>query len=361
MVKNRLNPSSPVFVAGHRGMVGSAIVRHLHAEGFDNILTRTRQEVNLTNQQETQTFFRSQAIDTVILAAAKVGGIHANATFPAEFIYENLMIQSNVIHAAYLTGVRHLLFLGSSCIYPKHAPQPLKEEYLLTGPLESTNEPYAIAKIAGIKLCQYYNRQYKTSFYAVMPTNLYGQNDNYDLEQSHVLPALIRKFHLAKLAEKENWDAVEKDEALYGPIPADIKNALGMTSSPIRKGRPAVLLWGTGTPRREFLHVNDLAEACVFLLKNDAIPGNPDFPESEAFLPPLINIGCQEDIAIRELALMIREITGFQGEVAWDPTKPDGTPRKLLDISKISAMGWKPRIPLKEGIRQTYQYYLNKS
>jgi GDP-L-fucose synthase len=265
-----------------------------------------------------------------------------------------------VIHAAYLSGVRRLLFLGSSCVYPKHAPQPLKEDSLLTGPLESTNEPYAIAKIAGIKLCQYYNRQYNTNFHSVMPTNLYGPNDNYDLEQSHVLPALIRKFHLARLAEEKNWDAIVKDESLYGPFPADIKEALGVADSPTHRRRPTVLLWGTGTPRREFLHVDDLAEACVFLVESDAWPDNPVFSPTHNAFPSLINIGCQEDITIRELALLVREITGYRGEVAWDSTKPDGTPRKLLDISKISAMGWKPKIPLKEGIRNTYQNYLNK-
>jgi len=353
--------SSPVFVAGHLGMVGSAVVGKLLTQGYNAILIRTRQELDLTSQQETFAFFRKNPIDTVILAAAKVGGIHANSAFPAQFIYENLMIEANVIHAAYLSGVRRLLFLGSSCIYPKYAPQPLKEEYLLTGPLEPTNEPYAVAKIAGIKLCQYYNRQYDTRFFAVMPTNLYGPNDNYDLESSHVLPALIRKFHLARLVEEKNREAIQSDIRRYGPLPADIQEALGLTGSSPAKDRPVVLLWGSGTPRREFLHVDDLAEACVFLMENDNALWDRYEAGSENHFPPLINIGRQADIAIQDLAKMIQRIVGYQGEVIWDPAKPDGTPQKLLDISKITALGWKPRISLEDGIHQTYNEYLKKS
>jgi GDP-L-fucose synthase len=304
-----MEKESKIYLAGHKGLVGSAIVRKLETAGFTNLVVRTSSELDLRDQRQTAEFFSREKPEYVFLAAARVGGILVNSAYPAEFIHDNLVIQTNVIHQSYLHGVKKLLFLGSSCIYPKHAPQPLKEEYLLTGPLEPTNESYAVAKIAGIVMCQSYNRQYGTNYIAVMPTNLYGPGDNFDLENSHVLPALIRKFYEAG-----------------------------------RKGAPSVLLWGTGEPRREFLHVDDLADACLFLMQR--------YDSSE-----LINLGTGRDISIRELAAMIRELTGYSGEIVWDHSKPDGTPQKLLDISKITALGWKPQYSLKEGIRQTFQWY----
>lgn len=302
-----MEKQSKIFVAGHKGMVGSAIVRNLVKKGFNNIITRTSKELDLTNQNAVNHFFESEKPDYVILAAAKVGGIQANNIYRADFIYLNLMIECNVIHAAHLNNVKKLLFLGSSCIYPKMAPQPLKEEYLLSGYLENTNEPYAIAKIAGIKLCESYRKQYGCDFISAMPTNLYGPNDNYDLENSHVLPALIRKFHTAKV-----------------------------------NGDKEVIMWGTGSPKREFLHVDDLAEACVFLIENYS---------GDEF----VNIGSGEDISIYDLACLVKEIVGFKGEIIRDETKPDGTPRKLMDVSKINNLGWKHRIDLKNGIESVYQ------
>ncbi len=304
-----MEKSSIIYIAGHRGMVGSAIHRRLQAAGFTNFVTRTSAQLDLRNQQAVFDFFAAEKPDYVFLAAAKVGGIHANNTFRGEFLYDNLMIQNNVIHQSYVNGVKKLLFLGSSCIYPKLAPQPLKEEYLLTGELEPTNEPYAIAKIAGIKLCDAYRSQYGCNFISVMPTNLYGPNDNYDLNNSHVLPALIRKFHEAKLA-----------------------NAASVT------------MWGTGTPRREFLHADDLADACYYLMENYNEPG-------------LVNIGVGDDIPIKELAELIKKVVGYEGEIEHDLTKPDGTPRKLMDVSKLHAMGWMHKIGLEEGLRQVYAEY----
>ena len=304
---NHMNKDSRIYVAGHRGMVGSAIVRKLKENGFENLILRTSSELNLVRQAEVEAFFEEQRPEYVFLAAAKVGGIMANNTYRAAFLYDNLMIEANVIHAAYQHKVEKLLFLGSSCIYPKMAPQPLKEEYLLTAELEYTNEPYAIAKIAGIKLCENYRKQYGCNFISAMPTNLYGPNDNYDLHNSHVLPALLRKFHEAKLEGKEK-----------------------------------VEVWGSGSPKREFLHVNDLADACLHLMEK--------YDGEEWF-----NIGTGEDISIRELAEMIKEITGFEGELMFDSSKPDGTPRKLMDVSKIHATGWKHQIPLKEGIAKVYE------
>jgi len=301
-----MNKESKIYIAGHRGMVGSAIHRNLKAAGFSNFLLRTSSELDLRNQQAVLDFFAAEKPEYVFLAAARVGGIVANNTFRGEFLYENLMIQSNIIHAAYLNGVQKLMFLGSSCIYPKMAPQPMKEEYLLTGLLEHTNEPYAIAKIAGIKMCDAYRSQYGCNFISVMPTNLYGPNDNYDLTNSHVLPALIRKFHEAKIA-----------------------------------GASSVTLWGTGKPRREFLHADDLAAACVYLMQSYNEPG-------------LINIGTGEDIEIGELALLIKKIVGYEGEIIHDFSKPDGTPRKLMDVSKLHNFGWKHKIGLEEGIRKVY-------
>jgi len=281
----------------------------------------------------------------VFLAAEKVGGILANSTYPAEFIYTNLAIQTNIIHGAWKTGVKRLLFLGSSCIYPRDCPQPMKEEYLLTGPLEPTNEPYATAKIAGIKMCQSYNRQYGTNYIAVMPTNLYGPNDNFDLETSHVLPAMIRRFHLAKLAVNGDHEEIKKDQACFGPIPEDIM------------ANPAVVnLWGSGAPNREFLHVDDVADACVFIMNLN----EQNFASLLASrIPALINIGSGREISIKELALLIKDIIGFEGEVVFDKTRPDGTLQKLLDTSRLTGLGWKPKISLKDGIRSTYDSYLN--
>lgn len=295
-----------IYIAGHRGMVGSAILRKLKAEGFTNFVLKTSSELDLRNQQDVADFFTKEKPDYVFLAAAKVGGIIANNTYKGDFIYENLMIQNNVIHQSYLNNVKKLMFLGSSCIYPKMAPQPLKEEYMLTGELEPTNEPYAIAKIAGIKMCDAYRDQYGCNFISVMPTNLYGPNDNYDLKNSHVLPAMLRKFIMAKL----NGDA-------------------------------KVTIWGTGNPKREFLHANDLAEACLFLMKN--------YNESG-----LVNIGIGDDISILDLAILVKKIVGFEGEIVTDTTKPDGTPRKLMDVSKLSNLGWKAKITLEEGIQKVY-------
>jgi GDP-L-fucose synthase len=307
-----MNKDSKIYVAGHRGMVGSAIVRKLQSEGFNNIVMRTSKELNLSNQQAVADFFVAEKPDFVFLAAAKVGGIVANNTYRAEFIYENLMIQNNVIHHSYLNGVKKLMFLGSSCIYPKMAPQPLKEEYLLTGVLEPTNEPYAIAKIAGIKMCDAYRSQYGCNYISVMPTNLYGPNDNYDLNNSHVLPALIRKFHAAKAT-----------------------NA------------PSVEIWGTGSPMREFLHVNDLADACFYLMQNYNDQG-------------LTNIGVGDDISIKDLALLVKKIVGYSGELKFDSSKPDGTPRKLMDVSKLHNLGWKHKINLEEGITAVYNEVKDK-
>lgn len=305
-----MEPNSKIFVAGHRGLVGSAILRQLLAAGYSNIVTRTSRELDLRDGQATLAFLREEKPEYIFLAAARVGGIIANSSRPAEFIYDNLAIETNVIHGAYKTGVRKLLFLGSSCIYPKNSPQPIKEEYLLTGPLEDTNEAYAIAKIAGLKMCQSYNRQYGTDFIMLMPTNLYGPNDNFDLESSHVLPAMIRKFHDAK-----------------------------------QKGSPEVVLWGTGTPRREFLHVDDLAKACLFLMGN--YYGNQ-----------WVNIGTGSDVTIAELAAMIRKTVGYTGHIIYDHSKPDGMPLKCTDTSRINALGWSPSISLEDGIAATYEWFL---
>lgn len=304
-----MNKNDKIYVAGHRGMVGSAIVRKLKKEGFNNILTKRSGELDLRSQSETEVFFETEKPDYVFLAAAKVGGIVANNTYRAEFLYDNLMIQNNVIHNSYLNNVTKLMFLGSSCIYPKMAPQPLREDALLTGLLEPTNEPYAIAKIAGIKMCDAYRDQYGCNFISVMPTNLYGPNDNYDLKNSHVLPALIRKFHEAKI-----------------------------------KGQETVEIWGTGSPKREFMHVDDLASACFFLMQN--------FNDSG-----FVNIGVGKDISIKELALLIKNIVGYEGELTFDTSKPDGTPRKLMDVSKLEKLGYRYNIEIENGIRSVYEEY----
>jgi len=303
-----MDKKSKIYVAGHRGMVGSAIMRKLEHEGYQNIVTRTREELDLINQQAVKEFFEAEKPEYVFLAAAKVGGIVANNTYRAEFIYQNLMIDANIIHHAYLSGTKRLLFLGSTCVYPKKAPQPLKEEYLLSGYLEETNEPYAIAKVTGVKLCENYKRQYGCDFFSVMPTNMYGPNDNYDLITSHVLPALIKKFHAAKQGNS-----------------------------------PTVTVWGSGKPRREFLHVDDCAEACYFLMKQEKI----DYP--------LINIGTGTDLTIKEAAELIKGVVGFKGEIVFDNLKPDGTMRKLADVSIINSLGWKATVGLREGIEKVYK------
>jgi len=376
---------SRIFLAGHGGMVGSAIHRRLQADNYSSIITRSHAELDLVNQAAVHRFFENEKIDAVILAAAKVGGIHANDTRRAEFIFENIMIQANVVHAAYRSGVQRLLFLGSSCIYPKYAQQPMSEELLLTGRLESTNEPYAIAKIAGIKLCESYNRQYGTHYRSVMPTNLYGPNDNFDLEDSHVLPAMIRKFHLAKLAGNGDWESIQKDEALFGPISLDLQQVLkkssGNRGSDTRRS-PAVRLWGSGRPKREFMHVDDLASACLFLfnLGDDAYaaacavsdePSDRPARERHSGLSNSepekrgrvshINVGSGKDFHIAELAEIVQEVVGYDGAVSWDSSMPDGTPRKLLDISRLTQLGWAPRVSLREGIKSTYEWYLAQS
>ncbi len=316
-----LAADSRIYVAGHRGMVGSAIVRRLRGLGYINLITRTHAELDLTDQAAVGRFFADQAIDQVVLAAARVGGIHANNQYPAEFIHQNLMIEANVIHAAWRAGVSRLLFLGSSCIYPRLAPQPIRESELLNGPLEPTNEPYAIAKIAGIKLCESYNRQYDTDFRSVMPTNLYGPGDNFDLDTSHVIPALIRKFHEAR---------VER--------------------------RPAVELWGSGTPRREFLHVDDMADACAFLLRMS----REDYRAHTEPMQSHVNVGVGRDISIDALARRIARVVGYDGAIRYNPEMPDGAPRKRLDVSRLTGMGWRARIGLEEGLRSTYAWFADR-
>lgn len=339
-----------IFVAGHRGMVGSALVRTLQENGYENILTRDRKQLDLLDQKAVLMFMEEHKPDYVFVAAAKVGGILANNTYRGQFLYENLCIQNNLIHGAHLAGVQRLMFLGSSCIYPKLAPQPIKEEYLLTGLLEPTNEPYAIAKIAGIKMCEAYNAQYGRKYVSVMPTNLYGPNDSYDLSNSHVLPAFIRKFHLAKLAQSGSLDEIAKDELRYGVIPDDILIGLGLgrnsqghlyVVAPFSK----VVLWGTGSPMREFLYVDDLAAACVHLMIGE-------------YDGPLVNIGTGEDITIRDLAQVASRVVGYQGEIEFDATKPDGTPRKLLDVSRLKSLGFVAKVSLNDGVELAYANYL---
>jgi GDP-L-fucose synthase len=358
-----MKKNAKIYIAGHTGLVGSALLRKLEAEGCSNLIVRKHSDLDLTKQTEVEAFFKAERPEVVFLAAAKVGGIMANYTYPAEFIYTNLAIQNNVIHSAWKTGVKRLLFLGSSCIYPRECPQPMKEDYLLTGTLEPTNEPYAIAKIAGIKMCQSYNRQYGTKYLCVMPTNLYGPNDNFDLETSHVLPALIRKFHLAKLGNQGDGDAIIKDEQKYGKIPEEIKLSIGLKTSVSNlkttssKSKPFVLLWGSGNPKREFLHVDDLADACIFLTKTDKNVFDRFFDDTQT---PLINIGCGTDQTVKEIAAIVAQAVGYTGDVKWDQSKPDGTPQKLLDISQIKSLGWKPNIDLKDGIRNVYEWYLKR-
>ena len=340
-----------IFVAGHRGLVGSAIARKLAAAGYDNLIAKTSSELDLRNQSEVNGFFFSEKPEYVLLAAAKVGGIYANDTYAAEFIRDNLLIQTNVIDGAWKSGVKRLLFLGSSCIYPKLAPQPMPEDCLLTGALEPTNQWYAIAKIAGIKMCQAYRKQYGFDAISAMPTNLYGPGDNYDLQNSHVLPALIRKFHLAKLAREGNAEAIVEDEKNHGRIPDEMLFNLGLCrvggTLQSTSDSQRVVLWGSGMPYREFLHVDDMADACLFLMNTDVLDDEDR----------LYNIGVGQDLTIKALAEIVQETVGFDGEVVWDTTKPDGTPRKLMDVTKIKTMGWQAKIGLEEGIRSTYEAY----
>jgi GDP-L-fucose synthase len=394
---------SKIYIAGHNGMVGSAIHRNLISKGFVNFVFTPYPQFDLTDQKTVADFFSKEKPEYVILAAAKVGGIVANNTYRAQFIYENLMIQNNIIHQSWVNGVKKLLFLGSSCIYPKSCPQPMKEEYLLTGELEYTNEPYAIAKIAGIKMCESYNIQYGTNFVSVMPTNLYGPNDNYNLETSHVLPALIRKMHLGKCLETNDWDAIRTDlkkrpiESVnensgeskilqilskYGiqrETPNEKIETIGLNSSPLTPHASrlvSITLWGTGTPFREFLYVDDLAEACVFVMNNvnyndlkdlhsapSTLHPAPSEPHAASPMPHAdlknthINIGTGKDLTIKDLAELIKSIVGFAGKLNWDSSRPDGTPRKLLDVSKFNELGWREKVVLEEGIRLVYTNY----
>ena len=377
-----MEKTSKIYVAGHRGLVGSATLRRLQAFGYSNLITRTHAELDLERQDKVETFFQEARPEYVFLAAARVGGILANASYPAEFIYQNLIVQVNVLHSAWRSGVKRLLFLGSSCIYPRECPQPMREEYLLSGPLEPTNRPYAVAKIAGIEQGAAYNRQHGTRFLSVMPTNLYGNRDNFDLESSHVLPALIRKFHLAKLAAAGDWDGLRRDEHRFGPIPPDIFASLlaiaraaghappasltNRSNAVNSSAPPAIILWGTGTPRRELLHVDDLADACVFLMNLDETsftalclgPEEQADASATRVYSPLVNIGCGEDFTIRELTEIVADLVGYHEEIRWDSGKPDGTPRKLLDVSRLRSLGWAPKISLRQGITATYRWYL---
>lgn len=346
-----MDKASKIYVAGHRGLVGSAIVAELYELGFNNLLLRTHKQLDLTDQHATAQFFALEKPEYVFLAAASVGGIVANNTYRADFIYQNLMIQNNVIHHSYLNSVKKLLFLGSTCIYPKMAPQPMSEDSLLTGELEYTNEPYAIAKIAGIKMCESYNLQYGTNFISVMPTNLYGPNDNFDLEKSHVLPALIRKMHLGKLLMEGKEQAVCNDLGIqdYAFAKAELQKH-GITEN-------AITLWGTGTPRREFLWSLDMAKACVYLMENvdfKDVQGNGKEVKNTH-----LNIGTGEDIAIKDLAILIKQTIGYQGNIVWDETKPDGTPRKLTDVTKLNKLGWKHEVALEPGLKMMFNAYLS--
>ncbi|MDO9515310.1 MAG: GDP-L-fucose synthase [Syntrophales bacterium] len=347
----RGNPNSKIYIAGHRGMVGSAIMKRLEANGYTNLLCRSHAQLDLTRQRDVEDFFQEERPDYVFLCAGKVGGILANSTYTAQFIYENIMIAANVIHASYTSGVKKLLNLGSSCIYPREAPQPLKEEYLLTSELEPTNEAYAIAKIAAIKLCRYYNEQYGTNFSSVMPTNLYGQNDNFDLETSHVLPALIRKLHLAKLLSQKDYASIARDLERFGNnLPAGSSDDLDLLATHLSGfgiHPDRIVLWGTGAPKREFLYADDLSAAAVFLMERYDASDIGEF----------INIGAGKDRTIREMAETISRIVGYKGRIEWDGTHPDGTPQKLLDISRIQSKGWRADTPLEKGIEKTYKWY----
>ena len=353
-----MDKNAKIYIAGHLGMVGSAIKRNLELKGFTNFVTRSLEDLDLLKEQDVAKFFREKKPEYVVLAAAKVGGIIANMTYRAQFIYENLMIQNHVIHQSYVHGVKKLLFLGSSCIYPRLADQPIHEDALLTGVLEDTNEPYAIAKIAGIKMCEAYHAQYGCNFISIMPTNLYGQNDNYDLEKSHVLPALIRKMYIGKCLIESDWTKLRADlnkrpiEGVNGSYSDDVilqllnKYGISQTNEEV-----SVTLWGTGSPMREFLHVDDMADSSVFLLLNY------DAPDT---MPSHVNAGCGVDLTIKELSEIVRKTVDYKGNIVWDSTKPDGTPRKLLDVSKLNSLGWKPSITLEEGIRRVVSVYVNE-
>ena len=350
-----MDKDSRIYIAGHRGLVGSALVRALTEMGYANIITRTHAELDLTDQKATRGFFQDIRPEYVFLAAARVGGIYANNTYPAEFIYQNLAIQNNIIHSSWKIGVKRLLFLGSSCIYPKKCPQPIREEYLLTGPLEPTNRPYALAKISGVEMCWAYNRQYGTRYIAVMPTNLYGPGDSYDLDNSHVIPAVIRKLHLAKLARDNNVDAIRRDEAAMGQIPTDVKTAIGLSTDSMQlSGSPHALFWGSGLARREFLYSDDMVSACLLLIRQS--DGETGHLFSDA-TPPLVNVGCGWDLTIRELVELVNRVVGFVGKIRWDKDKPDGTLQKVLDVSRLTQLGWQPKVELIEGIRKAYLDY----
>ena len=346
-----MNKEAKIYIAGHRGLVGTALLENLQEKGYNNVLTRTHKELDLTNQAEVAKFFESEKPEYVFLAAAKVGGIIANNVYRADFIYANMMIQNNVIHQSYLHNVKKLLFLGSTCIYPKNAPQPMKEDYLLTDTLEYTNEPYAIAKIAGIKMCESYNLQYGTNFISVMPTNLYGPNDNFDLEKSHVLPALIRKIHLAKLLNENRFDKVLIDTGFSSLLEAkEYLSSFGVSES-------SVEIWGTGNPKREFLWSEDMADACVFLMENRNFSDTFSAHQKE-IRNTHINIGTGKDVSIKELAETIKTTIGFEGELVFNSDKPDGTYRKLTDVSKLNGLGWKHTVELEEGINKIYDWYV---
>lgn len=352
-----MEKDAKIYVAGHKGLAGSAIMLRLRELAYENIVMRTHKELDLTRQADVEEFFDKENPEYVFLAAAKVGGILANTTYKAEFIYDNIMIGGNVIHSAHRYGVKKLLNLGSSCIYPKLAPQPMKEDYLLTGTLEPTNEPYAIAKITAIKLCRYYNDRYRTNFISVMPTNLYGPNDNFNLETAHLLPALIRKFHLARLLKNKDFEGIKRDIhrhllgfGLETEVNAEDKKSIRHIIKRLGITEDSVMLWGSGKPYREFLYVNDLADACMFLM------GNYNYKEIGEF----VNVGTGEEIKIKDLANLIKEIVSFDGKISHDFAKPDGTPRKLLDISRIRKLGWEPKVSLEAGIRQTYRWYVEQ-
>jgi len=361
-----MNQDSKIYIAGHRGLVGSAILKNLKSKGYSNFITRTHSELDLTNSNEVGKFFEAEKPDYVFLAAAKVGGIVANNTYRAEFLHDNLMIQNNVIHQSFLKGVKKMMFLGSTCIYPKNCPQPMKEDYLLTDVLEYTNEPYAIAKIAGIKMCESYNLQYGTNYISVMPTNLYGPNDNFDLEKSHVLPALIRKVHLGKALDDNDWQSIVKDldkmpiEGISGTHPkveiSRILRKYGISKS--EDGSVQVEIWGSGKPMREFLWSEDMADACVFLMENIDFKDTFD-DNTKEIRNTHINIGIGSDISIATLAEKIKSEIGFNGRFFFNSDKPDGTMKKLTDVSKLNALGWKHKIELKEGIARIYEWYVN--
>lgn len=358
MAKRTMDKNSKIYIAGHTGLVGSALLRQMQARRYKNIIVRISGSLDLRRQSDVERFFARERPEFVFLAAAKVGGIYANYTYSAEFIYDNIMIATNVINAAHKTGVKKLLNLGSSCIYPKLAPQPLSEEYLLSGPLEPTNEPYAIAKIAALKLCRYYNSQYGDNFISVMPTNLYGRGDNFDLKTAHVLPALIRKFHLARLLSENKYSAIINDLGRFGNYPMEkkgnVKDLAKLLSAHLASYgiyKDAIIIWGSGKPYREFLYSDDLADACIFLMNKYDVKDIGEF----------VNIGLGKDMKIKDIGKIVKDIVGFKGKIKFDLAKPDGTPRKLLNISRMSSLGWLPKIDLKAGIRLSYNYYLKQT